>query len=434
MKITLQNHLPFLHVTDNSHECDATSIFLKTNQNSAYEQDAIDRGCTKIISAQECLSLLGIEGRMKIIGITGTNGKTTTAAAIYSILLDLGKKVGLQGTRGCFINDKRIEDKSLTTPPILQTIHNLSCAIDEGCEYFVMEVSSHAIAQNRIDGLCFALKILTNVTQDHLDFHKTIDEYIAVKSQFFEDESLKLINKDERNIRFNRTNAMSYGVENPSTYKVLAYSLKDGISAAIARIEKVYEFESPMHGFFNLYNLLCAISAVDMLNIAPMEAICEAVAHFGGVEGRMEVVSEEPLVIVDFAHTPDGMEKVLDSLKEKEIVLVFGAGGDRDRAKRPKMGAMAQRYAKKIIVTSDNPRSEEPDAIIREILAGMHESSSLHVKADRLQAITEALAIREKDEVVLILGKGDETYQEIKGVKYPFDDRVVVRELLAKLG
>ena len=434
MKITLQNHLPFLHVTDNSHECDATSIFLKTNQNSAYEQDAINRGCTKIISAQECLSLLGIEGRIKIIGITGTNGKTTTAAAIYSILLDLGKKVGLQGTRGCFINDKRIENKSLTTPPILQTIHNLSCAIDEGCEYFVMEVSSHAIAQNRIDGLCFALKILTNVTQDHLDFHKTIDEYIAVKSQFFEDESLKLINKDERNIRFNRTNAMSYGVENPSTYKVLAYSLKDGISAAIARIEKVYEFESPMHGFFNLYNLLCAISAVDMLNIAPMEAICEAVAHFGGVEGRMEVVSEEPLVIVDFAHTPDGMEKVLDSLKEKEIVLVFGAGGDRDRAKRPKMGAMAQRYAKKIIVTSDNPRSEEPDAIIREILAGMHESSSLHVKADRLQAITEALAIREKDEVVLILGKGDETYQEIKGVKYPFDDRVVVRELLAKLG
>ena len=434
MKITLQNHLPFLHVTDNSHECDATSIFLKTNQNSAYEQDAINRGCTKIISAQECLSLLGIEGRIKIIGITGTNGKTTTAAAIYSILLDLGKKVGLQGTRGCFINDKRIEDKSLTTPPILQTIHNLSCAMAEGCEYFVMEVSSHAIAQNRIDGLCFALKILTNVTQDHLDFHKTIDEYIAVKSQFFEDESLKLINKDERNIRFNRTNAMSYGVENPSTYKVLAYSLKDGISAAIARIEKVYEFESPMHGFFNLYNLLCAISAVDMLNIAPMEAICEAVAHFGGVEGRMEVVSEEPLVIVDFAHTPDGMEKVLDSLKEKEIVLVFGAGGDRDRAKRPKMGAMAQRYAKKIIVTSDNPRSEEPDAIIREILAGMHESSSLHVKADRLQAITEALAIREKDEVVLILGKGDETYQEIKGVKYPFDDRVVVRELLAKLG
>lgn len=434
MKITLQNHLPFLHVTDNSHECDATSIFLKTNQNSAYEQDALARGCTKVISATECLSLLGIDERIKIIGITGTNGKTTTAAAIYSILLDLGKKVGLQGTRGCFINDRRIEDKSLTTPPILQTIHNLYCAVEEGCEYFVMEVSSHAIVQNRIDGLRFELKILTNVTQDHLDFHKTIDEYIAVKSRFFEDESLKLINKDERNIRFNRTNAMSYGVENPSTYKVLAYSLKDGISAAIARIEKVYEFESPMHGFFNLYNLLAAISAVDMLQIAPMEAICEAVSHFGGVEGRMEVVSDEPLVIVDFAHTPDGMEKVLDSLKEKEIVLVFGAGGDRDKTKRPKMGAMAQRYAKKIIVTSDNPRSEEPQTIIDEVLARMHPSEFLHVEIDRFLAIKKALELREKDEIVLILGKGDETYQEIKGVKHSFDDRTVVRELLAKLG
>lgn len=432
MKITLHNHSPFLHVSDNSHECDEKSIFLKTNQNSAYEQDALAQGCTKVISAKECLSLLGIDGRIQIIGITGTNGKTTTAAAIYSLLLDLGKKVGLQGTRGCFINDKKVEEKSLTTPPILQTIAHLNMAIEEGCDYFVMEVSSHAIAQNRIDGLCFALKILTNVTQDHLDFHKTIDEYIAVKSRFFEDESLKLINKDERHIRFNRTNAMSYGIENPSTYKVLAYSLNDGIRAAIARIEKVYEFESSMHGFFNLYNLLAAISAVDMLNIAPMEAICEAVAHFGGVEGRMEVVSEAPLVIVDFAHTPDGMEKVLESLKEKEIILVFGAGGDRDRTKRPKMGAVAQRYAKKIIVTSDNPRSEEPANIIDEILKGMHASPALHVEMDRHRAIKKALELREGNEIVLLLGKGDENYQEIKGVKYPFDDRIVVRELLAK--
>lgn len=434
MKITLKNHFPFLHVTDNSNECDASSIFLKTNQNSVYAEQALLKGCTKIISAQECLALFEIEKQIKIIGITGTNGKTTTAAAMYSILLDLDKKVALQGTRGCFINERRVEEKSLTTPPILQTIHNLLLAIEEGCEYFVMEVSSHAIVQNRIDGLSFALKILTNVTQDHLDFHKTIDEYIAVKSRFFDDESLKLINKDERNIRFNRTNAMSYGIENPATYKVLAYSLRDGISAAVAKIEKVYDFESPMHGFFNLYNLLCAISAVDMLNVAPMEDICKAVEHFGGVEGRMEVVSEEPLVIVDFAHTPDGMEKVLDSLKEKEIVLVFGAGGDRDRTKRPKMGAMAQRYAKKIIVTSDNPRSENPETIIDEILVGMHESEFLHVKTNRHEAIEKALQIRENNEIVLILGKGDETYQEIQGIKYPYDDRLVVRELLANLG
>lgn len=433
MKIALLGHDPFLHVSDNSHECDALSIFLKTNQNSAYEQDALQNGCKRTITAHECLELLEITGKIKIIGITGTNGKTTTAAAIYSILLDLGKKVGLQGTRGCFINDKRVEEKSLTTPPILETIQHLKMAVEEGCEYFVMEVSSHAIAQNRIDGLDFALKVLTNVTQDHLDFHKTLDAYIAIKSQFFEDETLKLINKDERNIRFNRTNAMSYGVENPSTYKVLAYSLKDGISAAIAKIDKVYEFESSLHGFFNVYNLVAAISAVDMLGVASMEEICEAVANFGGVEGRMEVVSTEPLVIVDFAHTPDGMEKVLDSLKDKELIVVFGAGGDRDRTKRPKMGAMAGRYAKKIIVTSDNPRSENPESIIKEIVSGMHQNEALHVEVDRAKAIEKALKMQGKNDVVMILGKGDETYQEIGGVKHPFDDRVVVRELLAKL-
>lgn len=433
MQITLKNHLPFLHVTDNSSQCDATCMFLQTNLNHAYTEDALQKGA-KVISAKECLHLLGMEGKIKIIGITGTNGKTTTAAAIYSILLDLGKKVGLQGTRGCFINERRIEDKSLTTPPILQTIHNLQHAIEEGCEYFVMEVSSHAIAQNRIDGLEFALKVLTNITQDHLDFHKTIDEYIAIKSRFFEDQSLKLINKDESKLRFNRTNAMSYGIEHPATYKIVAYALKDGISAAVAKIENVYEFESSMHGFFNLYNLLAAISAVDMLKIAPMEAICKVVENFAGVEGRMEVVSVDPLVIVDFAHTPDGMEKVLESMKDKEMIVVFGAGGDRDRTKRPKMGAMAERYAKKIIVTSDNPRSEEPQAIIDEILSGMCHKDSLHVEVDRKKAIGEALKMQEKNEVVMILGKGDETYQEISGVKYPFDDRVVVRELLAKLG
>jgi UDP-N-acetylmuramoyl-L-alanyl-D-glutamate--2,6-diaminopimelate ligase len=433
VKIELKNSAPFLHVTDNSNECDASSIFVVTDLNASYRQSALDRGCTKVISPQACLELLGINDRIKIIGITGTNGKTTTAAAIYSILLDLGKKAGLQGTRGCFINETRIEDKSLTTPPILQTIKNLKTALDAGCEYFVMEVSSHAIVQNRIDGLPFALKILTNVTQDHLDFHKTIDEYIAVKSRFFEDEGLKLINKDESNIRYNRTQAFSYGIEHPATYKILAYALKDGISAAVAKNNSVYEFESPLHGFFNLYNLLAAVSAIDCLGVASMEAICEAVENFGGVEGRMEVVSREPLVIVDFAHTPDGMEKVMESMKDQNMIVVFGAGGDRDRTKRPKMGAVAERYAQKIIVTSDNPRSEEPQSIIDEILAGMHGSRPIYVEADRACAIEKALRLQAPNEVLLILGKGDETYQEIAGKKYPFDDREIVKTLIAEL-
>jgi len=303
-------------------------------------------------------------------------------------------------------------------------------AIDEECEYFVMEVSSHAIAQKRIEGLAFALKIFTNVTQDHLDYHGSIDAYIAVKSSFFDDETPKLINKDDGKIRFNRKNCMTYGAENPSTYKVAAYSLKDGVSAVIQKFDKMYDFYSPLRGFFNLYNMLTAISAIDMLEVAPMEEICEAVENFAGVEGRMEVVSSDPLVIVDFAHTPDGIDKVLDALKDSNIIVVFGAGGDRDTNKRPQMGNIASRYAKKVIVTNDNPRSENPNEIIQDIVAGIKNKNSLHIEVDRREAIKYALHVRDENEIVVILGKGDETYQEVQGEKIPFDDREVVRELL----
>ncbi len=307
---------------------------------------------------------------------------------------------------------------------------NIKKAIEEGCEYFIMEVSSHAIVQNRIDGLDFYLKIFTNVTQDHLDYHKTLENYVQVKSSFFADESKKLINKDDQKIEFNPKNCRTYGIENSATYKVLAYSLNDGISAALAKIEKVYDFVSPMHGFFNLYNITAAISAVDMLEVATLEQICEAAENFAGVAGRMEIVSEKPLIIVDFAHTPDGMEKVLDSMKSKDIVVVFGAGGDRDRSKRAKMGFMASKYAKKIIVTSDNPRSEDPQKIIEDILQGIKNQKSIIVEADRKEALKKALKWQEEDEVILVLGKGDETYQEINGKKFPFDDKNIIKKLM----
>ena len=424
MKVAINNTSDFNAITDDSTQCDKTTAFVLTGQNEKYLNDVI----CKVITPKECAKIFDIE-KIKIIGITGTNGKTTTAAAIYSILLDLDKKVAFQGTRGCFINEKKHEDKSLTTPPILQTMTNIKKAIDEGCEYFVMEVSSHAIEQNRIEGLEFALKIFTNVTQDHLDYHGTIDAYIAIKSKFFDDETPKLINKDDGKIRFNRKNCMTYGADNPSTYKIAAYSLRDGVSAVLQKFDKMHEFYSPLHGFFNLYNVLAAISAIDMLEVAPIEKICEAVENFAGVEGRMEVVSSDPLVIVDFAHTPDGMDKVLDALKDKNIIVVFGAGGDRDKNKRPKMGNIANRYAKKVIVTSDNPRSEDPNEIINDIVAGINDKSSLHVEVDRKKAIKYALDVREENEIIVILGKGDETYQEVKAHKIPFDDREVVREL-----
>ncbi len=427
MIIKLKNRSDFNAITDNSTMCNGTTAFVLTNQNKQYSKEV---STCRVLTPSDCLEILGIKGKIKVVGITGTNGKTTTAAALYSILLDLGKKVAFQGTRGCFINEKRSEDKSLTTPPILQTMANIKEAIGKNCEYFIMEVSSHAIEQKRIEGLEFALKIFTNVTQDHLDYHGTIDAYIAAKSKFFDDETPKLINKDDGKIRFNRRNCMTYGAENPSTYKVAAYSLKDGVSAVIQKFDKMYDFYSPLHGFFNLYNMLAAISAADMLEVAPMEKICKAVENFGGVEGRMEVVSSDPLVIVDFAHTPDGMDKVLDALKDKNIVVVFGAGGDRDKNKRPKMGNIASRYAKKVVVTSDNPRSEDPDSIIEDIVAGIKDKNFLHVEVDRREAIKYALKVRSENEMVVILGKGDETYQEVKGKKIPFDDRDVVRELI----
>jgi UDP-N-acetylmuramoyl-L-alanyl-D-glutamate--2,6-diaminopimelate ligase len=417
----------FKYLSDDTNEIDEVTLFLLTNQNKKYFDISSN---IPYVTPKDAIALMGINENIKIIGITGTNGKTTTAACIYSILLDLDKSVGFQGTRGFFLNEKQVQSKSLTTPLVLGTLKNLQTASQEGCKYFVMEVSSHAIEQQRIEGLDFALKIFTNISQDHLDFHKNIDNYIAVKSRFFEDETPKLINKDDGKIRFNRKNCMTYGLENPSTYKVMAYSLKDGISGVVQKFDKMYEFSSPLHGLFNLYNITAAISAVDMLGISSMENICEAVENFAGVQGRMEVVSNKPLVIVDFAHTPDGMEKVLDALKDKDIIVVFGAGGDRDKTKRPKMGFIASKYAKEVIVTSDNPRSENPSLIIEDILTGIKDKKNLHVEADRRKAIKLALDMRKDEEIVVILGKGDETYQEIKGEKLPFDDRKIAKELL----
>ena len=429
MKIKLPDQ-PFGYVTENSREVDSQTAFVLTAQNEKYLEDARSRAPHSIIKASELAPIFGLE-RIKIIGITGTNGKTTTASAIYSFLLDLGYKAAMQGTRGFFMNDEIVEGKSLTTPTVLNTYRHIYQAVAAGCDYFIMEVSSHAIVQQRIEGIPFALKILTNITQDHLDYHETLEEYVRVKNSFFGDASPKLINKDEAKASFNIQSAMTYGVENPATYKIMAYSLNEGISGILQHFGEMIPFTASLHGFFNLYNLAAAIGAVHMVTQRPLEEICDVVDHFAGVSGRMEVVSEEPLVIVDFAHTPDGMQQVLNALKEKEVVVVFGAGGDRDRTKRPLMGKVAAHYAKKIYVTSDNPRHEDPDAIIADILKGIEGHESVTVDPNRRNAIAAALQEREGEEVLLILGKGDETYQQIYDEKLPFDDREVVRELLA---
>ena len=415
-------------ITDNTHECNKDTFFLKTAQNEKYLKNLNPQNIKGIITPKELIKRLGI-GSLQIVGITGTNGKTTTAGAIYSMLLDLGYKVAMQGTRGFFINEEKVEGKSLTTPSIFQTILHLIEAKKRECEYFIMEVSSHAIEQKRIEGIEFALKVFTNISQDHLDYHKTMQEYIRVKSSFFSDESNKLINKDGGKIDFNIKNAKSYSLEFPATYKVEAYSMQNGLQAVLKHFDKFIEFSSPLVGLFNLYNITAAIASVDIITNNSLEEIAEVTDNFAGVSGRMQVVSEEPLIVVDFAHTPDGMQKVFEAVKERDISVVFGAGGDRDKSKRALMGKVASKYAKKLYITSDNPRNEEPLDIIKDIVQGIDNPNTLIIP-DRKQAIKRAIKELDKKEILLILGKGDEEYQDIKGKKIPFSDVEVVNSVI----
>lgn len=421
------SYLKYNYITDNTKDIDDETIFLQTNQNSKYSQDLN----VESITPDRLIEIWDLD-QLRVVGVTGTNGKTTVSGALYSILLDLGEKVGLQGTRGFFANEERLEEKAMTTPSVFETIYHMKQSLDMGCRYFVMEVSSHAIEQKRIEGIEFALKIHTNVTADHLDYHKTIEEYRRVKSLFFEDESMKLLNKDDlTHLTYNPTNAYSYGVDNPATFKVQAFSLKNGITAYIKYLETEATFNSHMVGLFNLYNLMAAIGAASLLTKKPLQQICDVVEDFGGVAGRMEVICRDPLVIVDFAHTDDGILQVLQSMKDKKLSVVFGAGGNRDKLKRPRMGTVVGRFANKIYVTSDNPRDEEPQDIIDEIMVGLEGKDNVNVIVDRKEAIHKAIDELGSGDALLILGKGDEDYQEIKGIKHHFDDREVVREYLA---
>jgi UDP-N-acetylmuramoyl-L-alanyl-D-glutamate--2,6-diaminopimelate ligase len=417
--------------TNDSKDANNKATFIVSKQNEQYIEQAKINGCVDFIDDVNLKDYFDFSS-IKIIGITGTNGKTTTAAAIYSILLDLGYTVALQGTRGFFINEERVEEYSLTTPIQLGNFHHIQKAIDEKCKFFVMEVSSHAIEQKRIEGLDFFLKIHTNITQDHLDYHNTIEEYIEVKNSFFQCDGMKLINKDDKNIRFKMKNTYAYGAENPATFKVTAYSLQNGIHVALQNFDKIVNFSSSMMGYFNVYNLTAAVSAISLVTNEPLQKICDKVENFGGVSGRMEVVSNKPLVIVDFAHTPDGMEKVYNSFSSYDIISVFGAGGDRDKSKRPLMGRIAEHYSRELIITSDNPRFEDPDIICNEILAGCKNKENILVEINRKVAITKSIEISKKydNPIILILGKGDEEYQIIYDKKFPFNDKNIVQDLL----
>jgi len=360
-KLTLTN------LTDNTNEYKEGKLFLKTKQNAKYAESI-----KEYITPKDLLEKLNLKTRF--IGITGTNGKTTTAFVLGYLLNSLGYSVGIQGTEGFYLNGRKIEAKTLTTPPIFTTIKR---AVKYEPDFYIMEVSSHAIVQQRIEGIEFSAKILTSFSQDHLDFHKTMEEYKSVKESFFQDDTLKVVN-GKLLVKNEKCTVKSGGYEFNLNCKNLYV------------LEKPIVDDIPMAGEFNKMNFSLALKTASLLTNSSLSTFNFSL--FKGVPGRMEIVSKNPLVIIDFAHTPDGMEKVLSAVEGKKVV-VFGAGGDRDKDKRHIMGETADKYADYIIITEDNPRCEDVNDICSEIAKGI-KTKPYEIITERKNAIAKALKIK----------------------------------------
>lgn len=379
-------------------------------------------------------------GRMSLIGVTGTNGKTTIATLLFHIFRRLGYKCGLCSTVCNYIDDKAIPTE-VTTPDPITLNRLLGQMADEGCQFAFMEVSSHSVAQHRISGLTFAGGIFTNLTRDHLDYHKTFENYRNCKKRFFDmldPDAFALINIDDRNGEFMVQNTQAqvhtYSTRNVADYKtrIIEQSI-DGMQLNINGTE----LWSNLIGEYNAENLT-AIYGAAMLLGAPHDQLVQIMSSLKSVSGRLEYLrgDDDIIAAVDYAHTPDALENVLKTLKalkpKGDLICVFGCGGDRDKTKRPEMGAIAGNYADRIFVTSDNPRTEDPMAIIENIKAGMDADTVLRTKfiPDRIQAIQNAVTSARPGSIILVAGKGHEDYQIIGTEKHHMDDRETVKEAL----
>ena len=386
---------------------------------------------------------------LNLIGITGTNGKTTVTHLIQKIFEENGQKCALIGTLGYKLSSNgEYRDAKHTTPQAPELQATLRMIKDvEKIDNVVMEVSSHALEQNRVGGCRFNGAVHTNLTQDHLDYHITMENYFKAKALLFEhltQGNFAVINNDDAyGERFasvvpEGVNVYTYGVKNNADImaKDIHFSLNGAEFKLIIKGDE-YSVNLHMNGMFSVYNVLAAISAAIAMQIDIKVAI-KALQNVHGVAGRFEVVNKKPLVIVDYAHTPDGLENVLKSAREitpadGRLICVFGCGGDRDATKRPKMGAIAQKLADKIIITSDNPRSEDPQQIITDIIAGLQsvDPERVTVEPDRGEAIALLKSIADNNDVVVIAGKGHEDYQILKDKTIHFDDREQARKVFA---
>ena len=377
-----------------------------------------------------------VSKRLKIVGITGTNGKTTTTHIVESILNKAGIKTGLMGTIYYRLGEKIYEYEGRTTPDPIKWHSTLKAMWEEGASAVVCEVSSHALDQKRIWGTDFYMVGFTNLSQDHLDYHGTMENYFLAKARLFEEYAYTyaVINEDDpygKRLKVIAKNPRTYGRE--GDLKILDFQTDfEGSRLRVAYEGKVYDFFSNLRGNFQAYNLSLGI-LVGFLWGLESQAIQEGIRQVQ-VPGRFETYKGKGFVVViDYAHTPDALEKVLRTARalcKNRLMVVFGAGGNRDRTKRPLMGKTAEAIADLIVLTSDNPRFEEPMAIIEDILSGIENKGKVLVEQDRRKAIELAISMAQEGDVILIAGKGHEDYQEIKGVKYPFKDSEVVKEVL----
>lgn len=380
----------------------------------------------------------------KLIGVTGTNGKTTVTHLIKEILEKSGKKVGLIGTNGVFFGNVLVKtDQSTpTTPNSLELWKIIGKLSELGAEYIVMEVSSHALCLGRVLGCRFSVGVFTNLTRDHLDFHKTMEEYGEAKKKLFEMSDAAVINIDDW------VGATIYGnFKNPkisvgfsdATISAGAMEFSDeGLSFLLESDEKTYSVKTPLVGKFNVYNILLALGTAKFLGVEVGDSV-RFLENISPIKGRMEKVENtlDFSVYIDYAHTPDGLEKVIHSLKgfsKGRVIVVFGCGGERDRKKRAIMGEISGKYADFTIITSDNPRGENPMRIIEDIYEGMIKTKGRHcIIPDRRSAIEFSLAFAKTGDTLLIAGKGQEEYQIIGVKKLPFDEREIVRQFISKI-
>ncbi len=463
-----------LPVWSDSREVKGEGVFVVFGENYRFLEEAIKRGASHVVVDRKTVSFLpsflkkstvvvedapralgelarayyGTEDKdFILIGITGTNGKTTVSYLLEHLFNSLGRKVGIIGTVNYRWGDKSIAS-TLTTPGCLRLHSIVSKMLEDGVEVVVMEVSSHGLVQHRVAGFMFDVAIFTNLSHDHLDYHRDMEDYFNAKKRLFKDylkkDAVSVINVEDKygmrlvENKIGEGKVIGFGfkdIEIPEMVRgEISYMGRKGMGVRSIFKNKKWDIHLPLIGKHNALNLLSVEGAALGLEMEPINF--KVLENIDQIPGRLEQI-ENPLnynIVVDYAHTPDALEKVLSSLKEMDfhrLIVVFGCGGDRDRTKRPIMGQVVCKYADIAVLTSDNPRFEDPEEIMEEVYKGMN-SIEIVREVDRRRAIAKAISLMNKEDVLLIAGKGHEDYQEIRGKRYPFSDREVVKEYFSR--